>query len=168
MFETVNNIKSAVEKLSKELLVSSASPNTGLIKEAMNTDAALVSALSDDTLSSYILVLGQYLVMLQYNENTYNINYMLYSNALNFEIAKIIFKDIEANKLKTEKAKRSYVILNYEEIQDLQAKVLLAQAESMLLENMGKACGEFLNSLKKEKSCRDSEWQRGQGNGKNY
>lgn len=168
MFDTITNIKIAIEKLSKELLVSSASPNTNLIKEAMNTDAALVSSLSDDTLSSYILVLGQYLVMLQYNENTYNINYMLYSNALNFEITKIIFKDVEVGKLKTEKAKRNYIILNYEDIQKLQAQVLQAQAEKMLLENMGNACGEFLNSLKKEKNSRDSEWQRGQGHGQNY
>lgn len=155
MQELTNKIKKTVDNTASDLMIDCAKPNTTLVNRVMQMDASELSELRGEELSGYILVMGQYLVMLQYQENLKNIDYMLAQKAYEYMYSKERFLLPDDIKFKTEKAYREYLMINSEILNDLNAVVLEAQAEKMLLENMTKACSELLNALKKEKSGRD-------------
>lgn len=149
-------IMDKVNAFSDQMLLHYAAPNRGLVVEIMQADAAELNRLHPDQRAKYIIVLGQYLVMLQHNENLKEIEYKLarktYEHHLNKE--KFTRDDIQG---KTEKARDAWLLLNVPALAALQEEVLVAEAEKTTLAGMVRAVEGLLNALKKEFSGRYSE-----------
>lgn len=145
-----------VNSFSEGMLLHYASPNRDLIVEIMQFDANALSDLHDTQLSKYILVLGQYLVMLQYNDNLKNVERVLLSKSLEFQINKEKYsgKHTQVQSIKTEKDKRAWLIANVPEILELDIQATAAEAEASIIAGMCKSVEALLNALKKEKSAR--------------
>ena len=154
MQDKIDAILRTVASTASDLYLDRVNPNASLITEIFQLDATQLSEVDDHRLSQYILVMGQYLVMLQYQENLKNIQYTLSQKAFDIAYSKERFvrEDI---KTKTDKATKDFLLSTSEYLLVLDAMVLEASAEKMLLNNMVGACSELLNALKKEKSGRD-------------
>lgn len=151
------NVIKKVDDLSEYLQLYYASPNRGLVVEVMQLDAGQFDSLANNTLSKYILVLGQYLVMLQHNENMKGIEHMILSKSFDYNVSvKKISAEIPKS-LKTEKEKLYWIIQNDSEIEKMYEDLIAAEAEKMLTADMAKAIENLLNALKKEKSTRTPE-----------
>lgn len=147
-------IMDRVNNFSERMLLHYASPNRDLIVEIMQLDANRFSTLHDADLSKYILVLGQYLVMLQHNDNLKNIEHVLTTKSLEHELnIKKMTADIPSS-MKTEKDKRAWLIANNEALANMEEEAMAVEAEYTLISGMGKAVEALLNALKKEKSAR--------------
>jgi hypothetical protein len=142
-----------VNRFSDEMLLHYAAPNRDFIVEIMQLDAADLNQLHQEQLSKYVLVLGQYLVMLQHNENMKAIEHMLAAKAFEHNLNKEKFSrdDVQG---KTEKERRAWLLLNDPELKNLYEQVLVAEAEKMVISGMVKANEGLLNALKKELSSR--------------
>ena len=115
-------------------------------------DAAGLSQLHRKQLSQYVLVLGQYLVMLQYNENLKNVNHMLLSKTFEYKAnsAEFSYEGVQGT---TQKAKRAWVLMHVPEVEALHEDLCVAEAEKMIISGMVKAVEGLLNALKKELSA---------------
>lgn len=144
-------IRANVDKFSEDMLLHYASPNRNLVAEILMLDAATVGQLSRGQLSQYVLVLGQHLVTLQYNENLKCVDHLLLSKTFEYEIetAQFKYEDIQGT---TAKAKRAWVLLNVPSINDLHTKLIEAEAEKMIISKMTQSVEGLLNALKKELS----------------
>lgn len=138
---------------SEELQLHYAAPNRDLITEIMQFNAADLASLSTEQLYSYIFVLGQYLVNLQYNENLKAVEHKLSQKAYEFKLNVLKF-DSEGVVGKTEKERNAWVLRNNDDLRTLHDSVLALEAEKMLVEGMGRAVEGLLNALKKEISGR--------------
>lgn len=144
-----------VNDFSERMLLHYAAPNKELVVEVMQFDAAGLNQLHYDDISKYILVLGQYLVMMRHNENLKNVEYMLLSKTFDHRLntAKFSRDDVQG---KTEKSRRAWMLINDPELEALHLELLVAEAEKMIIEGMGKSVEGLLNALKKEFSGRFS------------
>lgn len=146
-----------VDELSESMLLHYSSPNRELVTEILGFDAQQFGNLINDQLSKYILVLGQYLVMLQHNQNLKEIEHTLSLKNFEYLVAKDkILKEVPKN-IKTEKDRLVWVVENNEELKDLYENLLASEAEQTLMSGMCKAVEGLLNALKKELSIRCSD-----------
>jgi hypothetical protein len=143
-----------VNDFSERMLLHYAAPNRDLIVEIMQFNASDFSTLLDTDLSKYILVLGQYLVMLQHNDNLKNVERVLLSKSLEHTLNVEKIKADFPSGMKTEKDKRAWLIASKEDLFELESELMAVEAESTLISGMGKAVEALLNALKKEKSAR--------------
>lgn len=158
MSDTITN---SVEALATRMRFDYIVPDVSLVEEALGLSANHLDTIHNTDLSKYIVVLGQYLVMLQYNENLKVVSHMVASRNLESAITKArISKKEEVAKIKTAKEQRSYLIMSDDHLQELEERVATSEAEKLLMSNMVKAVSEFLNALKKEKSGRDYQYGR--------
>jgi len=149
----IQKIIDRVDKFAFDLLLDKSFPQPGLIAEILMFNATELCELSEKSLSMYIMVLGQYIVLLQYNENRKTIEHLLNNKTLEYKINLEKFNGSEI-KGKTEKEKRAWIIYSNLEISDLEQEVLALEAEKTLLSGMVKAIENLLNALKKELSIR--------------
>jgi len=154
-------IRNTVRNTASMLMIDRAAPKQSLVDELLSLDPELLDGVSSEKLSQYVLVLGQYLVMLKFSENNKKIDFLLSDKAFEHAYNKMRFTDPEVSGLKTEKAQRAYLLNAHQHLADLEAVVLESEAEKMLLEGMSDAFSELLNALKKEKSGRDNVRQPG-------
>lgn len=144
-------INERVKSFSEDMLLHYASPNRNLVTEILMLDAAVIGQLSRKDLYKYVLVLGQYLVTLQYNENLKSVDHLLLNKTfeLKLETSQFSEKDLQGT---TAKAKRAWVMVNVTGMQELYQEVLAAEAEKMIISKMVPAVEGLLNALKKELS----------------
>jgi hypothetical protein len=144
-----NAILERVNRFADEMQLHYASPNRNIIADVMTLDAADLNQLNKNQLSQYVVALGQYLVMLQYNENMAAVQYTLTNKAFEHKInmAQLSNQNIVG---KTEKVKRSWLVENDPEVNELYYTVMAYEAEKMVITNMVKAVEGLLNALKKE------------------
>ncbi len=147
-------IMNRVSSFSEDMLLHYAAPNRELVVEIMQFDANGLSLLLDDQLSKYILVLGQYLVMLQYNDNLKNIEKTLLSKSLEFNINRRKMLGQFPSGMKTEKDKRAWLLSNDDDLSEQAMNALAAEAEATIISGMCSSVEALLNALKKEKSSR--------------
>ncbi len=150
----LQQIMDRVNSFSERMLLHYAAPNRDLIVEIMQFDANQYEAMLDNDLSKYILVLGQYLVMLQHNDNLKNIEQVLMAKAFDHELSiQKMSTDFPSN-VKTEKDKKSWLMNMSEKLSAMEIDLLAAEAEATIISGMSKAVEALLNALKKEKSGR--------------
>lgn len=144
-------IKAKVNGFSEDMLLHYAAPNRNLVVEILMLDAATIGQLHRKQLSQYVLVLGQHLVTLQYNENLKSVDHLLLSKTFEYKIetAQFAYEGVQGT---TAKAKRAWILLNVPEIRDLQTRMIEAEAEKMIISKMVPAVEGLLNALKKELS----------------
>ena len=152
----MKSVMDRVNSFSDELLLHYAAPNRNLVVEIMQLNAANLTQVHKEQLSQYVLVLGQYLVMLQHNENMKNIEHMLASKSFEYHLnnEKFARDDVKG---KTEKERRGWLLMNVPELRTLEEAKLIAEAEKMVIAGMVKAAEGLLNALKKELSGRYSD-----------
>jgi glyceraldehyde-3-phosphate dehydrogenase/erythrose-4-phosphate dehydrogenase len=143
-----------VALLSEQMMLHYSSPNNHLVVEVLQLDASAFSAVSEEQLSKYIIVLGQYMVMLQYNINLKAVEYLLASKTFEHKVMVKTLKETFPSNIKTDKAKRAMVIDSTPELQEMMNEVLVAESQKVILSDMNKAVESLLNALKKEKSTR--------------
>jgi len=141
---------------SEEMQLHYAAPNRDLITEIMQFNAAELSSLSSEQLYSYVFVLGQYLVTLQYNENLKNVEHKLAQKAYEFELNSVKFKRSDVVG-KTEKERNNWLLINIPPLRETHDSVLTLEAEKMLVDGMVRAVDGLLNALKKEISGRQAD-----------
>ncbi len=150
----LQQIMDRVNSFSERMLLHYAAPNRDLIVEIMQYDANQFGSMHDEQLSKYILVLGQYLVMLQHNDNLKNVEQVLLDKAFEHELnLQKLVAEFPSN-VKTEKDKKSWLIKNNEKLTEMELDLLAAEAEASIISGMSKAVEALLNALKKEKSGR--------------
>lgn len=150
----LQQIMDRVNSFSERMLLHYAAPNRDLVVEIMQYDANQYAIMHDEQLSKYILVLGQYLVMLQHNDNLKNVERVLLDKTFEHQVSiKKMTADFPAG-MKTEKDKRAWLILMDSDLTQMEVDLLTAEAESTLISGMTKAVEALLNALKKEKSGR--------------
>lgn len=149
----MQEIYDRLNHFSEQMQLHYASPNNDLIVEIMQLDAGMLSSLTSQQLTQYVFVLGQYLVMLQYNENMKNIEHKLSQKTFEHHLNKTKFErdDVVG---KTEKERNAWLMLHVPEIQALADDALAKEAEKMLIDGMVRAVEGLLNALKKEVSGR--------------
>lgn len=145
-----------VNELSEQLLLHYSAPDNNLVIQVMQLDASSFPAVSDEDLSRYIIVLGQYLVMLQHNVNLKAVEYMLVYKTYEHKLMVRVLKEEWPTTIKTDKIKRAFIIDKYEDISEMRFELMLAESEKLLLHDMNKAVESLLNALKKEKSTRNT------------
>lgn len=152
----MSQVMDKVNSFSDQMLLHYAAPNRNLIVEIMQLDAGGLNQLHPDQRAQYILVLGQYLVMLQHNENMKEIEYKLARKTYEYHLNKEKFSrdDIQG---KTEKVRDAWLLLNVPAIALLQEEMFIADAEKMSISGMVRAVEGLLNALKKEFSGRYSD-----------
>lgn len=143
-----------VNSLSEDLLLHYACPNNSVVIEVLQLDVASLTDLTQENLSRYILVLGQYLVMLQHQENLKAIEYMLAYKAFEFKLSKQKISLDLPKSIKTEKEKMLWVLREDEYLHSLYEEVLSLEAQKTLMSGTGRAVENLLNALKKEMSSR--------------
>lgn len=138
---------------SESMQLHYASPNTDLVVEIMQLDAGMLSSLTAQQLTQYVFVLGQYLVMLQYNENLKNIEHKLSQKTYEYHLNKTKFErdDVVG---KTEKERNAWLLLHVPAVKELHDTALANEAEKMLMSGMVRSVDGLLNALKKEISGR--------------
>lgn len=149
MLEAIN---ARVDKFAEEMLLSYAAPNRNLVVEVLMLDAATIGQLHKKQLAQYVIVLGQYLVTLQYNQNLKGVEYLLLNSTFEHKAQSAQFESSELKDVTTVKAKRSWVITNVPEITEMYNALLTAEAEKMIISNMVASVAELLNAIKKELS----------------
>lgn len=152
-------IMERVNELSEQLLLHYAAPDNNLVVQVMQLDASTIPSVSEEDLSRYIIVLGQYLVMLQHNINLIAVEYMLVSKTYDHRLMIKILREDWPSSIKTDKVKRAFIIDKYEDISNLRSEVMMSESEKLMLQDMNKAVESLLNALKKEKSTRNSPTQ---------
>lgn len=145
-----------VNSFSDQMLLYYAAPNRSLIVEIMQLDAEGLNQVHPEQRAQYILVLGQYLVMLQHNENMKEIEYKLSRKTYMYHLNKEKFSrtDIQG---KTEKARDAWLLLNIPDIDKLHEEMFTAEAEKISIYGMVRAVEGLLNALKKEFSGHRSD-----------
>lgn len=143
-----------VNELSEQLLLHYSSPDNNLVIQVMQLDASSFPAVSDDDLSRYIIVLGQYLVMLQHNVNLKAVEYMLVYKTYEHKLMVRVLKEEWPAHIKTDKVRRAFIIDKYEDISEMMFELMLAESEKLLLHDTPRAVESLLNGIKKEKSTR--------------
>jgi len=145
-----------VDKLdlfSEEMQFHYVAPNTTLIAEVLRLDADRLSALMPFEVSKYVFVLGQYLVLLQHNENIAIIHHRLAQKTFEYTLNKFKLesKDIIG---KTAKERDAWVLINVDAVRKLHDELLELEAKKLLMDGMVRAVEGLLNALKKEMSGR--------------
>ena len=146
-------ILTEVNLYAEELQLHYASPNRDLITEVMQFDAAQLSSLTREQLSSFVIVLGQYVVRIQHSQNMNNLEHMLFNKTYEFNLNKTKFER-EDTQGKTGKERDAWVLINVPEIKEMHDRVVGLVAKKMIVDGMVRAVTELLNSLKKELSIR--------------
>jgi len=158
--EEIEKLKIRGQEVIARLGLDKASPNQQLINEVLSYDAAMLYNLTDYNISTYIVALGQYLVMLQVYKNQLEMLSNAASRKLEFELSKK--KLMSDSKVKmNEKDRRVLELISDDSLMDASQLIDEFQIEQTLLTNISDALEELLNSLKKEKSSRDLERQYG-------
>jgi len=150
-----DKIFAEINNTSENLLLHYASPNQSLVSEVLRFDAESFNELPDDMLSKYILAMGQYLVMLQHNENLKAIDFMIASRVFENKINMKTFQ-LGSETKATLKERRAALLESDPDLIQLQDTVVSAEAQKMLLVGTVRASEGLLNALKKEKSSRDT------------
>lgn len=150
----IPTILNNITGFSEELLLHYCAPSDTLVSEVLQFDVNKLTENTDEQLSKYIIILGQYLVTLRYNINLKSVEYMLLNKSFEHDVAILTFKEKFPKEVSTAKTKRAYIIENVQSVNDKYVSMLQAEAYKMIIENMDKSVDCFLNSLKKELSRR--------------
>jgi hypothetical protein len=155
------SIWSAMVDISDKMFLEKSSPNKTLVAEALSFDASKLDIIEEHTLRKYLVVLGQYLITLQYEENKAE----AVCAAWNKSLDSYIFRVVQGTQkvpvgVKTLSEKRAWVIENDEQAAKLNDEFQLADATRAIISNMHKPVEQYINTLKKEIDARENEKKR--------
>jgi hypothetical protein len=158
-----DKVWSSMVYASEKLLLDKACPNQTLVEEALSFDAALIETVSDAKLRQYLIVLGQYLITLQYEENKSEAICRAWQKALDSHIYQLLKKNSYSwseSRKATLTEKRAWVIDSDDHAKNLDAEFQVADVKRCMIQNMYKPVEQYINTLKKEVDARENDKRR--------
>ena len=151
----------SMSSMADKLLLEKVKPNPTLVEEALSFNASDLDTIPEDMLRKYIVVLGQYLITVQYEENKIDAMCAAWQRSLESHVYHVIHTstDIPA-KIKTLAEKKSWVLDNDEEALLLNNEYLEADAKAGVIRNLHKPIEQYIQTLKKEIDARENEKRR--------
>ena len=149
-------------EVSDRLLLEKAKPNPSLVEEALSFNAADLHIISDEKLRQYIVVLGQYLITLQYEENKISAICSAWHKALDNHVYSVLCKsnDPYLSKKITLAEKRAWALENDEHALSLNEEFEISDSKKSVIHNMHQPVEQYINTLKKEIDARENEKKR--------
>lgn len=133
--------------------LESCNPNKTILQQALAFDVDTLEDITEAQLSKLILVMGQYLVFLKYQENEIRVRFMEADKTIGREVA----SRIKNRQWKTNVPLKEKTIVVAEGDEGLQALMLerdVLEGQLTILDGMGSAFTEYLNAYKREASRR--------------
>jgi hypothetical protein len=149
----------AINDISEKMLLSKIRINKSLVEEALSFDPNCLAEISDDVLRKYLIVLGQFLMTIQYEENTLDAIRVVWSKSLDNEMM-VVMGGNSGVQGKTITEKKAWVLFNDEACKDYNNQFLVAEAKYNIMKNMGRSIEQYINTIKKEVDARESEKSR--------
>ncbi|MBD3260415.1 MAG: hypothetical protein GF334_01835 [Candidatus Altiarchaeales archaeon] len=147
-------VRERLRRTSDDLSLHTASPPSK-IEEVFNFDAHEMEAIPSQVLSQYTVMLGQYLITLQYRYNVSRVEAGSKRKALDRKVKSLIRSgDIPGKSLSEREAN---AIASDPYLQELEQEYDIAVAERDLLEGIDKPIIELMNALKAENNRRRDE-----------
>jgi hypothetical protein len=146
----------AISEVSDKMLLSKIRINKSLVEEALSLDPEQLASIPDDGLRKYLVVLGQFLMTVQYEENTLDAVRAAWDKTLEIQL----MTALAANQNipgKTVTEKRAWVLNNDRDCMEFSSELLVAEAKHNIMRNMGRSVEQYINTLKKEIDARESE-----------
>jgi len=147
-------VRERLRRTSDDLSLHTASPPSK-IEEVFNFDAREMEAIPSQVLSQYTVMLGQYLITLQYRYNVSRVEAGSKKKALDRRV-KSLLKTGEIQG-KTLAEREANAIASDPYLQELEQEYDIAVAERDLLEGIDKPIIELMNALKAENNRRRDE-----------
>ena len=110
-----SNVWLGMMEVSDKMLLGKAKPNASLVEEALSFDASRLDSIPIVDLRKYIVVLGQYLVSLQFEENRTEAECSSWSTALDAHVYTVMrdSNNQEFRVIKTLAEKRAWIFKGY-------------------------------------------------------
>lgn len=156
----LENVAASMMSTVTRLLLDKASPNTTLVEEALSFDASTLHQIDVGLLRKYIVVLGQYLITLQHEENLAEAAYVSWQKALDAHVYSVMRSSSFGGKKMTVKEKVAIIVDEDDHARELNRQLLVAEAKKTIIKNMHKPVEQYINTLKKEIDARDQDRKR--------
>ena len=149
-----DQVRERLRKVSDDLALHYAAPPSG-VEEVFNFNARDMDAIPSPTLSQYTVMLGQYLITLQYRYNVARVEASAKKKVLDRKIKALLQTgEVEG---KTLAEREANAIASNPDLQQLELEYDIAAAERDLLDGVDKPIIELMNALKAENNRRRDE-----------
>ena len=147
-------VRDRLKQVSDDLSLHSAAPPSQ-IEEVFNFNARNMEAISPQTLSQYVVMLGQYLITLQYRYNVARVETSTKKKVLDRKVKSLL----QAGNIpgKTLSEREANAIATDVELQIIEQEYDIAAAERDLLDGVDKPIIELMNAIKAENNRRRDE-----------
>jgi len=143
--------------MDKELLsFTKVQPASDLINEIWSFNVKNLHAISDPTLSQYVIALSQWLVYFKSQVNEAKAEISKLKSDIEFLVATWMTKEI-LKEYKTQTAARDYLIRNNPESAVMYDKMQKLKLDLIKVEGIDKAVTELISAFKRELTRRDNE-----------
>lgn len=147
-------VRDRLQQVSDDLSLHNAVPPSR-IQEVFNFDARNMEAIPPQTLSQYVVMLGQYLITLQYRYNVARVEASTKKKVLDRKVKSLLQSgDIPG---KTLSEREANAIASDELLKILESELDVASAERDLLDGIDKPIIELMNAIKAENNRRRDE-----------
>ena len=147
-------IRDRLKQVSDDLSLHSAAPPSG-IEEVFNFNARQMEAVSPQVLSQYVVMLGQYLITLQYRYNVSRVEASTKKKVLDRRVKSLLQAGNVPGKTLSER--EANAVASEVELQMLEQELDIASAERDLLDGVDKPIIELMNAIKAENNRRRDE-----------
>jgi hypothetical protein len=147
-------VRDRLKQVSDDLSLHSAAPPSQ-IEEVFNFNARNMEAITPQTLSQYVVMLGQYLITLQYRYNVARVETSTKKKVLDRKVKSLL----QAGNIpgKTLSEREANAIATDVELQIIEQEYDIAAAERDLLDGVDKPIIELMNAIKAENNRRRDE-----------
>ena len=147
-------VRERLREVSDDLTLHYASPPSS-VEEVFNFNAREMDVIPSQVLSQYTVMLGQYLITLQYRYNVARVEASAKKKVLDRKIKALLQKgEVEG---KTLAEREANAIASSPDLQQLELEYDIAAAERDLLDGIDKPIIELMNALKAENNRRRDE-----------
>ncbi len=146
-------------EISDKMFLGKTNPNPVLVKEALSFDVSALDTIPMSKLRKYIVVLGQYLISIQFEENRTEAESSAWSKSLDMHVFKTMRGEVsdEYKTMKTVAERRAWILDKNEKALEFHSAYLVADAKKTIIKNMYRPIEQYINALKKEIDARTNE-----------
>jgi len=148
------SVRERLRWVSNDLSLHTAAPPSA-IEEVFNFNARDMEAILPQVLSQYVVMLGQYLITLQYRYNVSRVEASTKKKVLDRKVKSLLLSGNIPGKTLSER--EANAIASLEELKILEQEYDIAAAERDLLDGIDKPIIELMNAIKAENNRRRDE-----------
>lgn len=147
-------VRDRLQQVSNDLSLHAAAPPSQ-IEEVFNFNARQMEIITPQVLSQYVVMLGQYLITLQYRYNVARVESSTKKKVLDRKVKSLLQAGNVPGKTLSER--EANAISSDVELQILEQELDIASAERDLLDGVDKPIIELMNAIKAENNRRRDE-----------